>query len=141
MMNEKALSPQDKTRQMEIIEAIASGSCVTESELMSQFGLSFYQCTLLLSDPGFISILSNFSKARANLAFHTRGVGQMIDNLSHPDPKVNLQAVKLLGQYTGTLKSKESDVNINVSLEHLVKESEKKVNSIDIDFTPKPMGE
>lgn len=106
--------------------SIVNGECTTIDDICSNFGLEFESALLLTTDPNFGTMLSRFTKAKAQVAFSSEGTNRLIGMMANDDPKVRLSAIKMLGELAGTLKNKAGDVNVNVNLEQMVKQNETK---------------
>ena len=115
----------------ELIESILTGKVSTAEELAKLHNLPLVSAVKILNDPTFLQTLSGFSKAKANLNFHTKGVAKLIQIAESEDNKEAMSAIKMLATYTGNVKGNTSDVSVNINLEHLISredEKEKKVN-------------
>ena len=117
-----------------VVKSIALGECSVPEDLVREFGLTYEQSISLLSDPNFLSTLSMYTKARLSLSFHSLAVGKLQEIIQDDDPKIAIQAIKLSAQLTNNLKGNNTDVNINLNLENLVKETEKNITPfVDIE--------
>lgn len=113
----------------EICLAISSGICTVPEDLVNLFNITYEQSISLLSDPGFLSTIKKYTTAKFQLMFHTSVPKELEKIIKNGDNKEKLQAIKMYAQLTDNLKNTGTDVNINLSLENLVKEAEKTVNN------------
>lgn len=111
---------QKKSTQLEIAELISRGELSSADEISDMYGVSFQQAVSLLGNSNFIALVQGISKARATLAWHSKVIPKVIQMLDNPDPKIQIQAMKLLGQITDSVKG--GDFNININLENLVRQ-------------------
>lgn len=122
-------------KQTEFIECLLSGECSTAEDIADKFDMPLLSVVKILNDKEFISTLTNYSKAKANLTFHTRGIAKLIDLVDSEDSKDSISAIKMLAQYTGNVKGTSADVNVNLDLNKLIESmdsKEKRVTPIDI---------
>lgn len=123
------MKQENQTIELAIIQSILSGEVITAEDLSHRFNLSIPESVKILNDPVFLSALGNFTKAKANISFHTRGMSRLIGMLNSDDDKVALSAIKTLAQYTGNIESKGNEVNVNLNLESTLTNMEKLVGS------------
>lgn len=117
----------------EILEAMSSGGCSTVNELM-EFGLTRYQAIQLLNDTQFMVCVAQQSKAEAKAFLHSKGFRKLKKIASGEDDKAAMSAIKMLAEFTGDM-SKKSNVDVNISLEQMVRQEEaKSVNPIDVEY-------
>lgn len=128
---EETLIPLMKNEDLkkEICLAISSGICTVPEDLVNLFNITYEQSINLLSDPGFLSSIKKYTTAKFQLMFHTSVPKELENIIKNGDNKEKLQAIKMYAQLTDNLKNTGTDVNINLSLENLVKEAEKSVNN------------
>lgn len=128
---------EEKTIELQIIESIINGEIIDADDLSHKFNLSIPQSVKILNDPVFLSALGNFTKAKANIAFHTKGISKLIGMLNDEDNDLVLRAIKTLAQYTGNIESKGNEVNVNLNLESALTNMEKLVSGREIKQLPK----
>ena len=124
--------------QVEIATLIVRGDISSADELAERYGVPFAQAIKLLSNSQFIALVSGISRANAFLAWNGRAMPRLISMLSSADDKTALAAMKMIGQYTDSIKGGNLEININLeSMVHQL-EAEKNVsnnlNSLDQDF-------
>jgi len=130
---EKNELEQSKLKQ-EIVESVSLGLCTTPEDISNKFSIPYEQVIQLFSDPNFTNLIANYTKAKLNINFHTKGINRLMTIVDSEDNKESITAIKLLAQLTQNLKGVQStDVNINLNLESLVKETEKQVNFISVE--------
>jgi hypothetical protein len=118
-------------RKLEVIKAIASGTVSTVEEIADMFSLPITAAISLMDDPSIVNAIQQYTRVRSNLLFHAKGMSKLEEIVESEDDKTALAGLKLLAQLSNNLKpDKGVDVNINLSLESLVKETEKKVNPV-----------
>ena len=118
----------------EILQAMVSGTCSTVNELMEQFDLTRYQALQLMGDTQFMICVANTSKAEAKIFLHSKGFRKLRKIAEDGNDKSAMSAIKMLAEYTGDM-SKKSNVDVNISLEQMVRQDEQRVaSSIDVDF-------
>lgn len=110
----------------ELITTILEGIATTPEELAELHNLPLATVVQVMSNPVFIKTLSQYSQAKANIHFHTRGVQRLVSIADTADDKQALQAIKLLSQYTGNTKPK-GEVTVNLDLGGLISQSEKNI--------------
>src|SRR4030095_13903 len=118
---------KDDNLKKEMATSISQGLCTIPEDLVNLFNISYEQAITLLDDPGFLTLVANTTKAKLNLNFHTKSIPRLLDIVESGDNKESMQAIKLVSQLTNNIKSLGTDVNINLNLESLVKESEKNI--------------
>lgn len=124
-----------KELEKSIIESVSKGECTTPEDISNKFGITHNQVINLFSNPNFTDMIAKTVKAKLKLNFYTKGVNKIQQLVESDDPKIALQAIKLEAQLTQDLKGVNvTDVNINVSLEGLVKEAEKDVTFWDTEY-------
>jgi|SRR5215475_4401552 len=123
---------KDDKLKHQMVEAIALGKATIPEDLVNLFNITYEQSILLLNDPTFLSLIGNYTKAKLNLNFHTKSIPKLLDIVDNGDNKESMQAIKLVAQLSNNLKNTGTDVNINLNLESLVKESEKNINTLNI---------
>jgi hypothetical protein len=118
-----------------ILEAMASGECSTINELMEQFSLTRYQALQVFDDTQFMTCVAKQSKAEAKMFLHSKGFRRLKDIAQGSDDKAAMSAIKQLAEYTGEI-SKKSNVDVNISLEQMVRQEEAKNVSpvMDVEF-------
>lgn len=121
---------ESKQLKLAIVQSIASGECTMPEDVVAKFDVAYDQVINLFSDPHFINQIANYTKAKLQIHFHSKTVTKIQELAEDNDPKIALQAIKLEAQITNNLKSVGTDVNINLSLENLVRETEKQVNPV-----------
>lgn len=133
----KIITPVLKNDELkkEMAISISQGLCTIPEDLVNLFNISYEQAITLLNDPGFLTLIANTTKAKLNLNFHTKSIPKLLDIVDSGDNKEAMQAIKLVAQLSNNLKSVGTDVNINLNLENLVRESEKNIiPSFDTSF-------
>lgn len=113
-------SLEKKSVQVEIAELASRGVITTADDIVEKYGVTFTQAITLLSNPKFIALVAGISRANATLTWHSKVMPAICRMLDHPDPKIQLQAMKMLGQITDSLKG--GDFNIHINLESMVKQ-------------------
>lgn len=132
--NENVSPLKNNSLQKQMVESIASGKCTVPEDLVNLFNITYEQSIELLNDPHFLALIGKHTKAKLNLSFHTVAIPKLDEIVRKGDYKEAMQAIKLEAQLTNNLKNVGTDVNINLNLESLVKESEKNVTPfIDLD--------
>ncbi len=117
-----------------ILQAMVDGTCSTVNELMEQFDLTRYQATQLLNDTQFLTSVANTSKAEAKIFLHSKGFRKLRTIAEDGNDKSAMAAIKMLAEFTGDM-SKKSNVDVNISLEQMVRQDEARVaSSIDVEF-------
>lgn len=107
---------------IEIAERVSRGEITTSDDLVKLYGCNQMQAIALLGNKNFISTVAKISKAKAMLAWHSKAMPKLFQLLDDKDPKIAMQAMKMVGQYTDSIKGSGLDININ--LEGLVKAME-----------------
>lgn len=131
---QKPLLLQEDLRQ-DICVAIASGQVTVIEDITSQFGIPYEQVLTLLNDPTFLSSIRKFTNAKLQLTFNTLIPKKLDEIIRTGDNKESMSAMKLAAQLTDNLKNTGTDVNVNLNLEGLVRETEKNVTfPIDTEF-------
>lgn len=116
-----------------ILEAMSKGECSTVNELM-EFGLTRYQAIQLLNDTQFMVCVAQQSVAEAKAFLHSKGFRKLKTIAQGGDDKAAMSAIKMLAEFTGDM-SKKSNVDVNISLEQLVRQEEaKSIKPIDIEY-------
>jgi hypothetical protein len=118
---------KDDNLKKEMATSISQGLCTIPEDLVNLFNISYEQAITLLNDPGFLTLIANTTKAKLNLNFHTKAIPSLLTIVDTGDNKEKMQAIKLVAQLSNNLKSVGTDVNINLNLENLVRESEKNI--------------
>lgn len=120
-----------------VVEAILNGEVHTPEELSDKFNLPLASAIKILNDQQFLLTIGNYSKAKANLNFHTKGINKLIQISESEDNKEAMQAIKFLATFTNNVKASGTDVNVNLNLNNLLDaadQHEKKEKTLDIDF-------
>ena len=117
--------------QEQIINAILEGDVSTPEELAEHLSISLLQAVKILNDKQFLDTLNDYSKAKANGYLHTKGIKRVLNIAEEGDNKESLQAIKLLSQFTGNVK--EKGINVNVNLGDLIDREE---NHKEKNITP-----
>lgn len=119
-----------------LCDAIASGQCTTLDDLVMMFNITFEQASLIMSDPTVLNSLVTYTKAKANLTFHTEAVSTVQEVLRSGDNKEKLSAVKILGEITKNLNAGMNiNVNqVNVSLESKIRYQDEKQKENDPNY-------
>lgn len=120
---------EQESIELNIIQSIINGEIITAEDLSIRFSIPIVQSIKILNDPVFLSALGNFTKAKANIAFHTKGISRLIGMLNDEDNDLVLRAIKTLAQYTGNIESKGNEVNVNLNLESTLTNMEKLVGN------------
>jgi hypothetical protein len=110
---------------VDVVEAIINGEVHTAEELATKFNLPILKSVQILNDPQFLQVIGNYSKAKANLNFHTKGIQKLINIAESNDNKEAMSAIKILAQYTNNVKSTGNDVNVNLNLNTLLDHADK----------------
>lgn len=109
-----------KGTQIEIAELVSLGKITDPEDIVKRYKVGYAQAAGLLSNASFIALVSAFSKARTQLAWHAKALPRIIEMIDDPNPDIALRAMKLLGQITDSVKG--ADMNININLESMVKQ-------------------
>lgn len=109
-----------KGTQIEIAELVSLGKITDPEDIVRRYKVGYAQAAGLLGNPSFIALVSAFSKARTQLAWHAKALPRIIEMIDDPNPDIALRAMKLLGQITDSVKG--ADMNININLESMVKQ-------------------
>jgi hypothetical protein len=109
-----------KGTQIEIAELVSLGKITDPEDIVRRYKVGYSQAVGLLSNPSFIALVSAFSKARTQLAWHAKALPRIVEMIDDPNPDIALRAMKLLGQITDSVKG--ADMNININLESMVKQ-------------------
>lgn len=118
----------------EIIQAMVEGNCSTINELMEQFSLTRYQALQVMDDPQLMTCVAKTSKAENKLFLHSKGFRRLREIAEGKNEKAAMTAIKMLAEHTGDM-SKKSNVDVNISLENMVRQDEaKQSNAIDVEF-------
>lgn len=126
---------KDENLKRDMAISISQGICTIPEDLVNLFNITYEQSITLLNDPTFLTLIANTTKAKLNLNFHTKSIPKLLDIVDSDDNKEAMQAIKLIAQLSNNLKSVGTDVNINLNLEHFVKESEKNITpNFDVPF-------
>lgn len=110
-----------------IAESMADGLCQTIDEVRTMFGLSLKAAVKLFNDNEFLVTVSEYTKAKAHIFFHTVAMPKLMTIAKEGDDKSSMTAIKMVGQYSNNLNTKSKDVNVNISLEDRVLQSEKNI--------------
>ena len=125
---------ESKQLELEIVKSISLGECTIPEDIVTKFNIPYEQVITLFSNPNFTNLIANYTKAKLSMNFHTKAVPRLMNIVDSEDNKESITAIKLLAQLTQNLKGVQStDVNINLNLESLVKESEKSINFINVE--------
>jgi hypothetical protein len=125
---------QNEQLKKDICSSIASGQCTVPEDIVNLFNISYENAIQLLNDPGFLGMVKKQTMAKLNLTFHTTIPNKLNEIITKGDYKEAMQGMKLAAQLTDNLKNIGADINFNVTVENLVKESEKTVNVMDTEF-------
>ena len=124
-------------RQSKIIEKISQGLLSTPDDVASELSIPLTSAIELLNDPRMIKAIQNYGQVKSNLFFNTKGLQKLTDLAEGEDDKLALSAIQILAKVSNNLKPEGIEVNLNLSLETLVKNREEKtVNRnpvIDLD--------
>lgn len=113
----------------EICISISTGICTVPEDIVNLFKIPYEQTVTLLSDPSFLSLIKKHTQAKLQLTYHTTIPNELSRIIKEGDNKEKLAAIKIYAQLTDNLNNTGTDVNINLSLEGLVKEAEKTINN------------
>ena len=127
LVKEETKLEQQKLKE-EIVQSIISGECTIPEDIVNKFGLQYDQVIHLFTDPNFTSLITKYSQAKMKMSFYGKDLIRLDQIVNSEDNKEAIQAIKLKAQLTNAVKSTGSDVNINLNLESLVKQEEKRVN-------------
>ncbi len=134
LVQSKQSDLEQNNLKMEIVKSISLGECTIPEDIVNKFDIPYEQVITLFSDPNFTNLIANYTKAKLSMNFHTKAVPRLMNIVDSNDNKESITAIKLLAQLTQNLKGVQStDVNINLNLESLVKETEKQVNFINVE--------
>lgn len=129
----KLVKEEDKLQNIlkqEIVQSIISGECTMPEDIVTKYNLPFDQVINLFSDPNFTSLITKYSQAKLKMSFYGKDLIRLDKIVESEDNKESLQAIKLKAQLTNAVKNTGSDVNINLNLENLVKQEEKRINPV-----------
>jgi hypothetical protein len=109
-----------KSVQVEIAERVSRGDLTSGEQIAEEYGVTYQQAIGLFTNPNFTALVAGISKATAKLAWHGKVIPKIIKMLDNDDPKIQLQAMNLLGKITDSIKG--SDFNISINLENMVRQ-------------------
>lgn len=111
---------ENKSLKLEIVSRISNGEITTADDIVRDYNVTYELAIAFLSDNNTIALIQNYTKAKTNLLFHTKGINKLTELLDSEDNKEVLSSLKLLGQLSNNLKSNGADVNVNINLESLI---------------------
>ena len=119
---------QDK-REIEIVEAVIKGEVVTPEDIADKFNLLLPNVITVLNSPTFITMLSGFNKAKANLFVTTKAYPKLEQFAESDDAKESLPAIKMISQIAGAIKGDGNNTYVNLNLGSLIEREEKRIST------------
>ena len=130
----KLVKETDKIEQVklkqDIVQSIISGECTVPEDICNRFNLPYENVINLFSDPNFVSLITKYSQAKLKMSFYGNDLNRLNKIIESEDDKIAIQGIKLKAQLTNAVKNTGQDVNINLNLENLVKQEEKRINPV-----------
>ncbi len=130
----KLVKNEDKLEQVklkqDIVQSIISGECTVPEDICNKFSIPYDNVINLFSDPNFVSLITKYSQAKLKMSFYGNDLNRLNKIIESEDDKIAIQGIKLKAQLTNAVKGNNTDVNINLNLENLVKQEEKRINPV-----------